>query len=135
MMFEALHEVNGIVRFIRTTTKVEMTEILEIMVMDQSGEGKIDVNEYTMFMLKSTGQVDMDIISAIELQFHALDVTNDGHLCEEDFPEGMGLKKTSRTFKGDTTTDISVVHLDANGKEDEQKTTAAHCSKQRLTNN
>jgi hypothetical protein len=82
------------------------------MAMDSSGEGKIDINEYTMFMLKSTNQVDTDIIAALEHQFHALDVTNDGHLCPEDFPEGMGLKKTSTTFNGHTETITEVVKLD-----------------------
>jgi hypothetical protein len=82
-------------------------------------------------MLESTSQVDMDIIAALEHQFHALDVTNDGHLCPEDFPEGMGLKKTSTKFNGHTETITEVVKLD-DARRNKQPAESVHVLTDRL---
>ena len=44
VLLESLHEINEVVLAARTTIKVEVVNILEIMDMDNSGEGKIDIN-------------------------------------------------------------------------------------------
>jgi hypothetical protein len=45
LMLQALDEVNEIVRLLRTSTVVEVVDIREIMKIDTSGEGQIDMNE------------------------------------------------------------------------------------------
>jgi Ca2+-binding EF-hand superfamily protein len=111
MMLQCLEEVNEIVRIIRTETWIEVVDIREIMAIDTSGEGQIDMNEYVRHMLESTGQVDHDIMAGMEAQFNALDTTQDGTLCMLDFPEGMGMRKEIKTFAGASTTHITVVPL------------------------
>jgi hypothetical protein len=64
--------------------------------MDDSGNNEIDLNEYVMFMIRNSGELDPDTIRAYESQFHALDASGDGTLGMDDFPEGMALKKTIR---------------------------------------
>ena len=54
-MLRVLDEINDTVRWLRTTTTVEVVDIRNILRMDDSGEGKVDVNEYIMYMLESTG--------------------------------------------------------------------------------
>ena len=107
----ALDEVNELVRFLRTTVTVEISDIKDILLMDESGDGEVDICEYVLYMLKTTGQVDAAIVDGLESQFRALDTTNDGALSLADFPEGMGLRKTHSEFNGSTTTEIAVVAL------------------------
>ena len=57
----------------------------------------------------STGQVDLGILRAFEHQFYALDKTRDGTVTLEDFPDGMGLRKTHSKLNKTTTTFIEVV--------------------------
>ena len=38
-----------------TTTTVEVEPITRILEMDDSGEGTVDVNEYVMYMVESSG--------------------------------------------------------------------------------
>jgi hypothetical protein len=54
-MLRVLDEINDTVRWLRTTTTVEVVDIRNILRMDDSGEGEVDVNEYIMYMLESTG--------------------------------------------------------------------------------
>jgi hypothetical protein len=54
-MLRVLDEINDTVRWLRTTTTVEVVDIRNILDMDDSGEGEVDVNEYIMYMLESTG--------------------------------------------------------------------------------
>jgi hypothetical protein len=89
-----------IVRVLRTSTTSEVVDIQELMLMDESGEGVIDEREYTMHMLKLSGQVDYGIIDRLEQQFKALDVSGDGTLSMEDFPVGMGLVRRHHVFNG-----------------------------------
>ena len=96
-MLKAMEEVNVIVRVARTVTTIEITDIREIMEIDTSGEGQIDMNEYTRYMLCSTGQLEIEILLGFEKQFHALDTSGDGTVSLEDFPEGVGLKKIHTT--------------------------------------
>jgi hypothetical protein len=63
-------------------------------------------------MLESTNQVDKAILEGMEAQFRALDMTEDGTVCMNDFPEGMGLRKVIKTFNGTSTTDIEIVPLE-----------------------
>jgi hypothetical protein len=111
VMLKAIDELNAAVRFLRTTTNVEIVDIKEILLMDESGDGEVDMCEYVMFMLKSTGQVDLGVLEGLENQFAALDTSGDGNLGMDDFPEGLGLKKTHSTFNGNTVTNIEVVAL------------------------
>jgi hypothetical protein len=57
----------------------------------------------------STGQVDLGILRAFEHQFYALDKTRDGTVTLEDFPDGMGLRKTHSKLNKTMTTFIEVV--------------------------
>ena len=111
-MFSALDELNATVRAMRTTVKVEVVDIKEILLMDESGDAQVDIMEYVMYMLKCTGQVDRGIVEGLENQFKALDASGDGTLGMEDFPPGVGLKRTHSTYNGHTITEIEVVHLD-----------------------
>ena len=47
-MMVALDEMNSIVRALRTSITVELADIKDILLMDQSGDGEIDLSEYTM---------------------------------------------------------------------------------------
>jgi hypothetical protein len=110
-LMQVLNEVTAFVRWVRTTTVTETVHISRILDMDCSGEGSVDMNEYVMYMLESTGQVDLGILRAFEHQFYALDKTQDGHICMDDFPEGMGLKQTTSIFNGQQSTLIEVVEF------------------------
>ena len=48
LMMVALDEMNSIVRALRTSITVELADIKDILLMDQSGDGEIDLSEYTM---------------------------------------------------------------------------------------
>ena len=98
-----------IVKVMRTTTTSEIVDIKQLMLMDHSGEGHIDVREYMMYMLKASGQVDFEIMKRLEKQFDVLDASGDGTISMEDFPVGMGLKKTRHVFNGKCHSELEVV--------------------------
>jgi hypothetical protein len=127
-MLKAMEEVNVIVRVARTVTTIEITDIRDIMEIDTSGEGQIDMNEYTRYMLCSTGQLEIEILLGFEKQFHALDASGDGTVSLEDFPEGMGLKKIHKHFNGNTVTQLEVVPLENTPAQAKDGKTSKHAA-------
>ena len=80
MMLKGLDEVNEFVKHARTTKSVEIVNITDIMSMDKSGDGKVDLNEYIVYMLHITGQIDPHLLDGLAHQFKALDATGNGFL-------------------------------------------------------
>jgi hypothetical protein len=111
IMLRALDEVNEFIKHVRTVKTVEICEITDMLNMDQSGDHRVDLGEYIVYMLRASGHIDDILVARLESQFQRLDVTNDGVIGVEDFPPGIGLKKVHRDFNGRRTTEISVVAI------------------------
>ena len=115
LVVSSMGQVALIVKCARTTTRSEIVDIKEILLMDESGDGEIDEIEYVMYMLKAQGLVDYRVLKQLEKQFHVLDITGDGMISMEDFPDGMGLERTHYSFNGHVSTELDVVPI--NGRE------------------
>jgi hypothetical protein len=111
VILQIIDELNSAVKYLRTTQFSEIVDIRELLDVGQVAS-VVNQCEYVLYMLKSTGQVDLRVCEAFEAQFECLDASGDGQLDERDFPPGIGLKKTHSFFNGVTITNIEVCAFD-----------------------
>jgi hypothetical protein len=113
IMLRALDEVNQFVRHVRTVKTVEIVDMADLLNMDESGDGRVDMGEYIVHMLKASGHIDEMLLARLQAQFQRLDTSNDGVIGLDDFPPGIALKKIHRDFNGRRVTEITVVSREA----------------------
>ena len=55
-----------------------------LQAMDNNHDGKVDREEYVLFMLMEMGLVSKHEVDNLFEQFNRLDLTKSGYLCKED---------------------------------------------------
>jgi len=89
---------------IKKTTRVESIDVAELDAADISGDGKVDLYEFTRFILNRYKLIRPEVLEDIKKNFEELDADNSGYLTSEDVVQLVHRRKSTvhRTRYGAT---------------------------------